>query len=164
MRNSFLVRAATILPLGFGLFAPLKAQNTERCFLLCRPELKIEPTFTVENLFSRHRVAHFEGGEQVGVVQAEREVVFETILALDIPTEIPRVGFTFETIFIPFAPQSERAANGGTGQELARTSIRKNERTWSFSDPKTLDISTSSTRSVPPGGPKTPALRKWRSS
>ena len=85
MRNSFLVRGAAILPLAFCLFAPLKAQNTERCFLLCRPELKIEPTFTVENLFSRHRVAHLEGGEQVGVMQAEREVVFETILALGYP-------------------------------------------------------------------------------
>ena len=44
----------------------------------------------------------------------------------DIPTEIPRVGFTFETIFTPFAPQSEPSASGDTGQELARTSIREN--------------------------------------
>ena len=92
--------------LGCCLLTPLTAQNNSGCSFLCRPELKIEPTFTVENLFSRHRVAEIEGDETVGVTRAEREVVFETVLALEIPTEIPRVGFTFETIFIPFDADS----------------------------------------------------------
>ena len=103
MRTFVFIRTAVVLALGCSVLTPLEAQRKDQCFLLCRPELKIEPTFTVENLFSRHRVAEFEGNEQIGVTRAEREVVFETILALDIPTEIPRVGFTFETIFIPFA-------------------------------------------------------------
>ena len=107
MRTLILIRTAVILTLGCSVLSPLEAQSNDHCFFLCRPELKIEPTFTVENLFSRHRVAEFEGDEQVGVTRAEREVVFETILALDIPTEIPRVGFTFETIFIPFASGNE---------------------------------------------------------
>ena len=127
MRTSFLSRAAIVLALGCCLLPPsLTAQNNDGCFFLCRPELKIEPTFTVENLFSRHRVAEFEGDEQVGVTRAEREVVFETILALDIPTEIPRVGFTFETIFIPFAVGSENPFTGMTAQEIGRDSIRDN--------------------------------------
>ena len=106
---------------------PLAAQdNGERCFFLCRPELKIEPTFTVENIFSRHNVAETEGDRQIGVSRAEREVVFETILALDVPTSIPRVGFTFETIFIPFASGDENPYTGATAQELGRTSIREN--------------------------------------
>ena len=102
MRTILLSQTITILALGGCMLTPLAAQNNDGCFFLCRPELKIEPTFTVENIFSRHRVAEMEGDEQVSVTRAEREVVFETIFALDIPTEIPRVGFTFETIFLPF--------------------------------------------------------------
>ena len=127
MRTSFLSRTAIVLALGCCLLPPsLTAQNNDGCFFLCRPELKIEPTFTVENLFSRHRVAEFDGDEQVGVTLAEREVVFEAILALEIPTEIPRVGFTFETIFIPFASGSENPFTGMTAQEIGRDSIRDN--------------------------------------
>ena len=127
MRTSFLNRTAIVLALGCCLLPPsLTAQNNDGCFFLCWPELKIEPTFTVENLFRRHRVAEFEGDEQIGVTLAEREVVFETILALDIPTEIPRVGFTFETIFIPFASGSENPFTGMTAQEIGRNSIRDN--------------------------------------
>ena len=127
MQTSFLSRTVTILALGYCLLPPsLTAQNSDGCFFLCRPEFKIEPTFTVEHLFSRHRVAEFEGDKQVGVTRAEREVVFETVLALDIPTEIPRVGFTFETIFIPFASGSENPFTGMTAQEIGRDSIRDN--------------------------------------
>ena len=126
MRTFFLIRTTVILTLGCSGPTPLEAQKNNHCFFLCRPELKMEPTFTVENLFSRHRVAEIEGDEQVGVTRAEREVVFETILALDIPTEIPRVGFTFETIFIPFASGDENAFTGATAEDLGRTSIRDN--------------------------------------
>lgn len=126
MRTFVLIRTAAILVLGCSALNPLMAQNHGRCFFLCRPKLKIEPTFTVENLFSPPRVAEFEGDEQVGVTRAEREVVFEAILALDIPTEIPRVAFTFETIFVPFASGSENPFTGMTAQELGRTSVRKN--------------------------------------
>jgi hypothetical protein len=127
LQFSNLLRFAPIIALGCCSLAPLAAQdNGERCFFLCRPELKIEPTFTVENIFSRHRVAEMEGDEQVGVTRAEREVVFEAILALGVPTSIPRVGFTFETIFIPFASGDENPYTGATAQDLGRTSIRDN--------------------------------------
>ncbi len=126
LRNAFLIRVVMMLLLGCWALTPLRAQKPDRCFFVCRPELKIEPSFTVENLFSRHRIAEFEGDEQIRVTQAEREVVFETILALDIPTEIPRVGFTVETIFIPFASGSENSSTGRTSQEVGRTSIRDN--------------------------------------
>ena len=125
-RGSFLIRTAMILLLGCWALTPLRAQKPDRCFFVCRPELKIEPSFTVENLFSRHRVAELEGDEQIRVTRAEREVVFEAILALDIPTEIPRVGFTVETIFIPFASGPENPFTGRTAQEIGRTSIRDN--------------------------------------
>ena len=125
-RGSFLIWIAMILLLGCWALTPLRAQKPDRCFFVCRPELKLEPGFTVENLFSRHRIAEFEGDEQIRVTRAEREVVFETSLALDIPTEIPRVGFTVETIFIPFASGSGNPFTGKTAQEIGRTSIREN--------------------------------------
>ena len=64
---------------------------------LCAPELKIEPTWTIENLGGRRRVEVDGEVESVGV-----ESVFELVLALDVPTTIPRVGLTFEAIFSPF--------------------------------------------------------------
>ena len=104
----------------------LGAQDNDACFFFCSPELKIEPTFTVENLFSRHRISETVPGQPAVVSQAEREVVFETILALDIPTEIPRVGFTAEIIFIPFESGDENPFTGMTAPEIQRTSIRDN--------------------------------------
>lgn len=73
------------------------AQDEPRCVILCAPELKIEPTWTIENLGGSRRVEVDGQVESVGV-----ESVFELVLALDIPTTIPRVSFTFETIFAPF--------------------------------------------------------------
>jgi hypothetical protein len=124
MRASFVVTALSAFIVVPAI--PAAGQDGDTCFLFCRPGLKIEPTFTVENLFNRHRIAQMSGDTQVVVEQAEREVVFETILALDIPTEIPRVGFTLETIFIPFADGSENPFTGQTAQDLGLSSIRDN--------------------------------------
>jgi hypothetical protein len=73
------------------------AQDEPRCVILCAPELKIEPTWTIENLGGPRRVEVDGQVESIGV-----ESALELVLALDIPTTIPRVGFTFETIFAPF--------------------------------------------------------------
>jgi hypothetical protein len=82
------------------LLAPAlaRAQTGRACVILCAPELKIEPTWTIENLRSRPRL---ESGGQVERVPRER--VFELIFALDVPTTIPRIGATFEAAFSPFA-------------------------------------------------------------
>ena len=113
--------------LGFGLAAglltaaPGAAQEGGSCAFLCVPELKIEPTVTFENLGSRPRV------EVGGVVeQTQGETVFELIFALDVPTEIPRVGLTFEVGFAPFGSTSEHAFTGATAAELGRDDIRDN--------------------------------------
>ena len=53
--------------------------------------------------------------------------MFELILALDIPTEIPRVGFTAEMIFIPFGDTDANPFTGVSAEQLDRTSIRDNE-------------------------------------
>ena len=97
------------------------AQNTPRCALLCAPELKIEPTWTIENLAARPRV-EIDGQEE----RVARESVFELIFALDVPTTIPRVGLTLEAIFIPFGGTSVHPFTGATAAEAGRDEIRDN--------------------------------------
>ena len=87
--------------------AGLYAQERDQCAFLCAPELKIEPTLTIENLFSPARVETTENGVVVETVRQGRDRVFELVFAADVPTEIPRVGFTFEAIFSPFRDDTE---------------------------------------------------------
>ena len=116
-------RLITLVALGVGVLvaAPGEAQEGEGCRILCVPELKIEPTLTFENLGSRARV------EIAGMVQeTARETVFEVIFALEVPTEIPRIGLTLEVGFAPFGSTSEHPFTGATAAELGRDDIRDN--------------------------------------
>lgn len=109
--------------LGASLFVatPVAAQDPSACFILCAPELKVEPTLTVENLGRRPRI------EADGVVErAPRESVFELIMALEVPTEIPRVGLTLEAIFVPFGSTSVQPFTGVAASDLGRDEIRDN--------------------------------------
>ena len=101
--------------------APASAQNEPRCAFLCAPELKIEPTWTIENLGARPNV-EIDGQEE----RIARESVFELIFALDVPTTIPRVGLTLEAIFIPFGGTSVHPFTGATAAEAGRDEIRDN--------------------------------------
>ena len=87
--------------------AGLYAQERDQCAFLCAPELKIEPTFTIENFFNPARVETIENGVVVETVRQGRDRVFELVFAAGVPTEIPRVGFTFEAIFSPFRNDTE---------------------------------------------------------
>lgn len=107
--------------LALLLAAPAHAQDEPRCAFLCAPELKIEPTFSVENLGRRPRV------DVDGVVErASREVAFELILAVGVPTSIPRLGFTFEVAFAPFGDTSVHPFTGVTARDAGRDAIRDN--------------------------------------
>ena len=107
---------------------PVFAQGGEgRCFFLCAPDVKIEPTLTFEPIFRRPTVEELEDGDVVGTGQPETETVFELILAVGIPTQIPRVGFTVETIFIPSGDASANPFTGATADELGRPTLRGNE-------------------------------------
>jgi hypothetical protein len=99
------------------------AQNTGNrpCLFLCAPQLKIEPTFTVEHLAQRHRIVVDGAVERV-----TRETVFELIFAVDIPTEIPRIGLTLEAIFIPFGETATHPFTGLPATTGERSSIRDN--------------------------------------
>ncbi len=48
------------------------------------------------------------------------------IFALDIPTEIPRVGFTLEAIFVPFGGTSVSPFTGVAAAQIGRSDIRDN--------------------------------------
>jgi hypothetical protein len=99
--------------------APSAAQDKPTCVFLCAPELKIEPTWTIENLGRRGRV------EADGVVErTSRESVFELIFAVDVPTTIPRVGLTFEAIFVPFGGTSVHPFTGASAADLGREVLR----------------------------------------
>jgi hypothetical protein len=109
------------------VFADASASaQTPRCRILCAPELKIEPTLTVENLFSPPTIETIEGGRVVDSARAERERVFELIFALDVPTTIPRIGLTLEAIFVPFGEADVNPFTGVPAAELGRGAIRDN--------------------------------------
>jgi hypothetical protein len=110
-----------------GIFAPLPvaAQSTS-CRILCTPELKVEPTITIENLFRAPTIETLEDGRVVESTRASRETVFELIFALDIPTQIPRIGLTLEAIFVPFGNTDENPFTGVPASALPGGSIRDN--------------------------------------
>ena len=93
--------AGVLLATSFMFETQLSAQEDDRCAVICAPQFKIEPTFTVENLFAPARVETLEDGVVVETSRQGRDRVFELVLATTIPTEIPRVGFSVETIFGP---------------------------------------------------------------
>lgn len=127
-----LVRAATTAlvrtTIGVALAAllpatPAAAQSQEDppCTIICSPELKIEPTFTIEHLAQRPRL------EVDGTVErVSRERTFELIFALDVPTQIPRVGLTLEAILIPFGETAVHPFTGTPASAAGRPSIRDN--------------------------------------
>jgi len=97
------MKSAVILVVFCCAVLPVAAQDQPpRCFVLCAPEVKIEPTFTWENWLRRPRLAEADSDGNTIVERAERERVFENVIAVEFPTTIPRVSFTFETIVKPF--------------------------------------------------------------
>jgi hypothetical protein len=120
---------ARLVSLAFGacLGAPASVlgqeSETRPCLVLCAPSLAIEPTLTIENLFRRHRVQDLAGG---AVVRVDREAVFEMIMAVDVPTTIPRLGFTFEAIWAPFAGTSTNPFTGESAEDVGKSEVRDN--------------------------------------
>ena len=97
--NWFRVLVATVLTL---LALPVTAQPVNKCRLVCELELKIEPTFTIDNLAKPHRV------EVNGITdRVSRDLVFETVFALDMSTPVPWLGFTAEAMTAPFADDND---------------------------------------------------------
>jgi hypothetical protein len=100
--------------LSCALMPGIAQAQTPRCFVFCSPTLKVEPTFSWENL-KAPRVAETDDQGNTVVRRTEPERIFETIIAVDIPTTIPRAGFTFEIGIRPFrkgaSPELETELN-----------------------------------------------------
>lgn len=114
-------RLLGVAAFAIGLPLQIEAQEAERCLVLCAPELKVEPTLTFENLGKRARLE--SGG---AVSESGPETVFEIVVALDVPTQMPRVGLTLEAIVTPFKGTEEQPFSGRTAAELGVDEIRDN--------------------------------------
>jgi hypothetical protein len=109
--------------------APAAAQTQQNrpCALICAPELKLEPTFTIENLISAPVVETLDDrGVVLDRARESRERVFELIFAADVATTIPRVGVTFEAIFKPFGTTDVNPFTGLPATAIGRSDIRDN--------------------------------------
>ncbi|MDA2925186.1 hypothetical protein MYX65_11160 [Acidobacteria bacterium AH-259-L09] len=124
-RPTALIPVIAVLVGGLGV-APAQAQHKDKCVVLCMPELKFEPTVTITNLFSPPTVAELEEGRPARTTKLKREVEFELIFAVDIPTEIPRLGLTVEAIWTPFVGRSSNVFTGATAAELGVEGIDDN--------------------------------------
>jgi hypothetical protein len=97
------VRAAVLAFVLVLLATPqVFAQAPPVCHVLCRPELKLEPTVTFTNLFRSPRIV----GKQGTTARERRETEFEVIVSVGLPTRAPWLEFTVEAIFLPFDRES----------------------------------------------------------
>ncbi len=114
--------------LALFLVAPFGTARVEaeECTLFCAPALKLEPTFTTSNLFGGAAIAQLDGDAIDSVSREPRETAFEIIIALGIPTEIPRVGVTLEAGWKPFGRTDANPFTGKTAEELGEENIRDN--------------------------------------
>lgn len=122
-RSPGAVAAAALLTM---LVCETAAHAQEGCRVLCAPELKIEPTFTIENLFQPPVIETIEDGVVVEQSRATRERVFELIFALDVPTAVPWLGLTFEAIFQPFGSTDVNPFTGYSAADIGQSAIRDN--------------------------------------
>jgi hypothetical protein len=122
----FCVRVAAVVAIVVLYAASPAIAQDKRCRILCVPELKVEPTFTTENLFQRPTIETLEDGRVVESSRVGRETVFEVIFALDVPTQIPRIGLTLEAILVPFGDTAVNPFTGVSAGELGRRAIRDN--------------------------------------
>lgn len=99
----FLGAASEAAAQGAGTVSDAEAQGSDSCRFICELAWKFEPTITVENLANRHRVVTGEGVTE----RATRDRVFEIVLALDLETKVPWLGFTAEAITAPFEDGNE---------------------------------------------------------
>ncbi len=87
------------------LSAPASAQESdEPCTVLCSPELNLEPTLTLEHAIAPARLQDVSSNE---VTREERELVFESVISLGVPTASPWVGLTLETALRPFEDENQ---------------------------------------------------------
>jgi hypothetical protein len=98
-----LARLIVVLVLCLAAVTNAAAQGADPCRFICELSWKFEPTFTFENIANRHRVVTGDGVTE----RATRDRVFEIVLALDLETKVPWLGFTAEASTAPFEDGNE---------------------------------------------------------
>jgi hypothetical protein len=84
------------------LAAPPAGAQAPECRVLCAPEFKVEPTWTMAPLFGAPRIL-----EEDGTTTRERRASeLEIILSLGLPTRISWLELTVEAILLPFDSES----------------------------------------------------------
>lgn len=101
-RQRAAVQVAVVLFFVLSPIAAFAQESEPQCFVFCAPELKIEPTWTWETLFKAPRIAETDSLGRTTITKPRRERIFETIIALDVPTTLPRTSFVFEVSTRPF--------------------------------------------------------------
>jgi hypothetical protein len=99
MRQHGIAALVAALLLTASTALPAAAQPADDCRFVCQLEWKVEPTFTIENLANRPRIVDRQGTTR----RVDRERVFETVLALDLATRLPLLGFTVEAAVSPLS-------------------------------------------------------------
>ena len=112
---------------GWVQLVPLWSKGGGQCGgrRFCAPDVKVEPRLTLENLFGVARVEEPQNGTVMAQKWRKREPVLELVLVVGIPIEVPRVEFTFETIFGPFGTIGAPVHRGGGGGRR-RSSLQGN--------------------------------------
>lgn len=118
----FLLLGVLLLVLGAHV-APAYAQEDDPCWLLCTPEVELEPTVAVEPIFRSANVRNLRSG---AVTSADPTATFEVVVAVGVPTTIPRVGLTGEVIWSPFADTDANPFTGRSADELGVDAIDDN--------------------------------------
>lgn len=96
------MRALLVVTLALVATAGAGAQEPTACRILCAPEFKLEPTVTFTNLFGAPRLVEANGT----TTRERREIEFEVIFSLGLPTRISWLEFTLEAIFVPLDRES----------------------------------------------------------
>lgn len=99
--NSF--TGAAILTASFTRAALASGPDRDDCTLLCAPALDLEPTLSIGNLVSQPRVQDVATGR---IERLSVSPVFQATLALGIPTQLPALSLTLETIYSPFETEN----------------------------------------------------------
>ena len=99
------------------------AQDKEPCRFVCAPTIEVAPTATINNLLFAPRVADLPNGVPQRIT---RDVEFELVVSADIPTRLPRLGFTLEVHWTPLSSAAANPFTGRTAAELGTSGVRDN--------------------------------------
>ncbi len=102
---------------AFPPTALAQEEDEPGCRIFCTPDFKLETAFAIEPLGRRPRIETLDAdGRATGPPEREATgVAPEVVLAIGIPTELERVGFTIETILTPTGDTDANPFTGATG-------------------------------------------------